>query len=185
MVEGLSEATNATFVDHKFSLSPLKVHFKWKKKYESFSPTVNLNIYYFSPNYLLVLARPTRPNWAVPERWPKSSTIDFAVKTFDCLLEKPLGVIARWPEGARSWTQTWTLPPDQWAVKILSALNPWINCVEVLNSFKVCWRYCNWCQHWVISNLLSQGCISTQRQGWGIKSLGDKQSRITMSAARP
>ena len=29
-----------------------------------------------------------------------------AVKTFDCLLEQAEGVIARWPAGARTWTQT-------------------------------------------------------------------------------
>ena len=35
---------------------------------------------------MLVLARQTRVR-AVPERGPKSSAIDFAVITFDCLLE--------------------------------------------------------------------------------------------------
>ena len=28
--------------------------------------------------------------------------------------------IARWPTGAQTWTQTWTLPPDQRGVKIFS-----------------------------------------------------------------
>ena len=30
----------------------------------------------------------------------------------------------RWLAGARTWTQTWTLPPDQWVVVVLSAPKP-------------------------------------------------------------
>ena len=29
-----------------------------------------------------------------------------------------------WSAGAWTWTQTWTLPPDQWVVEVLSALKP-------------------------------------------------------------
>ena len=32
--------------------------------------------------------------------------------------------IARWPAGAWTWTQTWTVPPDQRVVKVLSAPKP-------------------------------------------------------------
>ena len=60
---------------------------------------------------VFVLAHPNSPSC-------KSSTIDFAVKAFDHLLEKPSGVIARWPTGARTWTQTWTKLPDQRAVNV-------------------------------------------------------------------
>ena len=54
----------------------------------------------------------------MPERGAKSSAIDFAVKTFDYLVEfeSPAGVI-----GAGTWTQTRTLQPDQQGVKVLSA----------------------------------------------------------------
>ena len=38
-----------------------------------------------------------------------------------CLLEWHLGVITRWPGGAWTLTQTWTLPPDPCVVKVLSA----------------------------------------------------------------
>ena len=41
------------------------------------------------------LCSPVRPAQAVPERGPKSLAIDFAVKSFDCLLEQPSAVIAR------------------------------------------------------------------------------------------
>ena len=37
---------------------------------------------------------------AVPVSGPKSTAIDFAVKTFDCLLEQSSEVIARRPAGA-------------------------------------------------------------------------------------
>ena len=74
--------------------------------------------------YSLCLCLPVRPAQTVLEHCPKSLAIDFAVKTFDCLLEQPSGVIARWPAGARTWTQTWTLPPDQWVVVVLSAPKP-------------------------------------------------------------
>ena len=56
------------------------------------------------------------------------------------------GEIARWPAGAQTWTQTWTLPPDQLVVtwKVLSPPKPQQN-LWSLNSFEV--RY--WCQIWV------------------------------------
>ena len=34
------------------------------------------------------------------------------------------GEIARWPAGAQTWTLTWTLPPDQRVVKVLSPSKP-------------------------------------------------------------
>ena len=66
----------------------------------------------------------------VPERGPKCAAIESAVKTLDCLLEQASGVIARWPTGARTWTQTLTLPPDWRVVKIYLLQNPWISWVE-------------------------------------------------------
>ena len=56
----------------------------------------------------------------IPEGDPKSSAIqiNFAAKPFDCLL----GVMAIWSAGVLSWTQTWTVQPDQGVavVKVLS-----------------------------------------------------------------
>ena len=43
----------------------------------------------------LCLCLPVQPAQAVLECGPKSLAIDFVVKSFDCLLESPLGVIAR------------------------------------------------------------------------------------------
>ena len=54
-----------------------------------------------------------RSSYAVTECGPKSFVIDFAVKTFDCIiLEYPSGVIAKWPAAAQTWTQTLALQPD-------------------------------------------------------------------------
>ena len=72
--------------------------------------------------HVFVLARPThasragaRPqelgHWFCPfNLWLSSGT--------------SFGEIASWPAGARTWTQTWTLSPDQLDVKILSAQKP-------------------------------------------------------------
>ena len=54
---------------------------------------------------------------AAPRAWPLVLPSKPSI-----VLEQPLGVIARWPAGAQTWTQTWTLLPDQRAVKVLSAL---------------------------------------------------------------
>ena len=35
-----------------------------------------------------------------------SFNLAIEVKTFDCLVKYPLGVIARWQAGAQTWTQT-------------------------------------------------------------------------------
>ena len=65
----------------------------------------------------LFLCFPVWPAQAVQGHTPKSSGIDFAVKTFYCLLELTLGMIARWQGEAWTWAQTWTLPPDQLEIK--------------------------------------------------------------------
>ena len=49
----------------------------------------------------LCLLSPVQPAQAVLERGHKSSAIDFAVKTFDCLLEQPSGVIANKLQGLK------------------------------------------------------------------------------------
>ena len=78
----------------------------------------------------LCLCLPLQPAQAVLEPGPKSSDIDFEVKTFDFLLEQPSGVIARWLAGAQTWTQNITLPPDQRFVEIHLLLCPKINFLE-------------------------------------------------------
>ena len=57
----------------------------------------------------LYLCLPIQPAQAVPEHCSKSSAIDFAVKTFNYLIEYPSGVIARWLAGAWTWNQTWSV----------------------------------------------------------------------------
>ena len=47
----------------------------------------------------LCLCSPVRPAQAGPECEPKSLAVDFAIKTFDCLLEKLSGVIDRCLQG--------------------------------------------------------------------------------------
>ena len=71
----------------------------------------------------------------MPECCPKSSVTDFAVKTFNCLLEQPSGMIARWLAGAPIWTQTWSLQTDQRVVKVLSAPKSLNKPCGILNSF--------------------------------------------------
>ena len=71
---------------------------------------------------MFALARPTRqvgPAKAAPECGHKSLAIDSEVKTFDCLLEQHSEVMARSEEGASTFTQTRTLPPNQRVVKAL------------------------------------------------------------------
>ena len=46
---------------------------------------------------------------AVLECCPKSLAIDLSVKTFNFVSVTAFRSDARWPEGAKSWTQTWTL----------------------------------------------------------------------------
>ena len=61
---------------------------------------------------------------AVLERCHKSSAIDFAVKTFDCLLEQPSGVIANELQRLKLEIklQLCRLSPNQRVVEVLSAL---------------------------------------------------------------
>ena len=49
----------------------------------------------WSQKHSLFLCLPVQPSQAVPEHCLKSLALDFAVKTFDFLLEKPSEVIAR------------------------------------------------------------------------------------------
>ena len=65
-----------------------------------------------------MVARPTRPSCACAQlqelgRW-------FCPLNLRLLSGTAFGEIARWSAGAQTWTQTWTLPPDQRVVKILS-----------------------------------------------------------------
>ena len=66
----------------------------------------------------------------MPERCPKRSAIDFAVKTFDCLCEQPYWVISRWLAGAPTCIQIWTLMHEELVVKVVSASKSLINCME-------------------------------------------------------
>ena len=76
---------------------------------------------------VLCLCSPVRLAQAVPERCPKNLAIDFAFKSFDCLqdqIREWLPDDRHWSAGAWTWTLTWTLPPHQRVVEVLSALKP-------------------------------------------------------------
>ena len=73
----------------------------------------------------LCLCLPVCPAQAVPERDPKSSAFDLQSKTSIVFWNHSLSLLEWLPnglQGAQTWTQTWTLPPDQRVVKVLSAL---------------------------------------------------------------
>ena len=76
----------------------------------------------------------------MPDCYPKSSALDFAVKstlkTLDYFLEWPLAVFARWQAGTWTLTQMWTLLPDQQLVKVLSVLKSQNNMCEVWILFR-------------------------------------------------
>ena len=93
----------------------------------------------------LYFCLPVRPAQAVLYLCPKSIAIDFAVKPVTVVifwnsLHCPSGVIAKWQPGAQTGTQTWTLQPDQQAVKVISAPKS-LNKLCSLNSIYVCWRW--------------------------------------------
>ena len=68
---------------------------------------------------------------AVQESCPKSLVVDFCPLNLRLPSGTALGEIAR-PAGAQTCTQTWTLPPDQRVVEILSPLKP---------QHKLCWGW--------------------------------------------
>ena len=67
-----------------------------------------------------LLTRQSRPG-GVPERGSKSSAIDFCSQKLRLSSGIAFGVIPKWPAEDVIQTQTWSLSPDQRAVKILSA----------------------------------------------------------------
>ena len=72
----------------------------------------------------LCLCSPVRPPKlylsVAPRAWPLNLQSKPSIIFWNSLRDS--GVIARWPAGAWTWTQTWTLQPDQWVVMVLSAL---------------------------------------------------------------
>ena len=104
---------------------------------------------------------------AAPRAWP----LIFAVKTFNCLVEKPSRVTTRWQAGAWTWTQTWTLQPDQCVVYVLSTPKSqnklrwvWIlfKSVEKPTSTAVSWHQPDWCTLlvWYYGSKTLNGCQS-------------------------
>ena len=78
--------------------------------------------------------------WSLPQElghW-------FYSKTFDCFLKLPAWVIAIWPAGARTWTQTWNLQPDQPVANVLSDLKS----LNILGPPKMQ----NRSKQWILSN---------------------------------
>ena len=116
MIKRLSEAMGAALVGNNFLPIPLKFSFHMKKKLiglvaaqylQSIKAFLTLKLSQYRKSgstfsssepvaarsdcrrlgNALCLCSPVRPAQAVPERGPKSLAIDFAVKSFDCLLE--------------------------------------------------------------------------------------------------
>ena len=83
--------------------------FAWKKKcslrpkiYKALKPCWLLNWL----SYWVSIAREIACFAQASRSRPAATAADF-------------GEIARWPAGAQTWTQTWTLPPDQRVLKVL------------------------------------------------------------------
>ena len=55
--------------------------------------------------------------------WPKEFSHWFCTTTLGCPLGKSSILIARWLAGAQTWTQTWTLPPDQQVIIVFLLKN--------------------------------------------------------------
>ena len=89
-----------------------------------------------------VCARPPDPPMlcrsAAPRAWPLILQPNPSI-VFSNSLREWLPDDLHWSAGAWTWTQTWTLPPDQWVVEVLSAPKPQknvqINCVEFFFEF--------------------------------------------------
>ena len=157
----LSETMSADLVGNNFSPIPSKISFHMKTKWPVTARSLqSIKTFDFRTDSVLQICKscitfyssepvsagsdcrrlgnalglclPVQPVYAVPDCCLKGPAIHLAVKTLNYLLEYRSVVIARWPSGARPWTQTWTLPPDQLVVKVLSAhRNPRIICVEL------------------------------------------------------
>ena len=91
---------------------------------------------------------------------PKSSAIDLAFKTCCCLLEWQLAVNAKWQAAAWTWTQTWTLQPDQLVVMVLCSPKSWNKLLEL--GFSDYWR----CQNWAKKRLVSKAHATCQLEAY-------------------
>ena len=141
--------TTFALVGNSFLPIPSKFHFTWKIKWlvaarnlQRFKTfwTLELSQYHksgsmFSSSESLLLPAATasdyetpcvcaclsdqhKQSWrAAPRAWP------LILPSKPSNLQLPSGTafreIASWPAGAQTWTQTWTLPPDQRVVKVL------------------------------------------------------------------
>ena len=147
MTERFSQAMGAALVCNNFSQIPSKISFHMKQKsdwlqpeiYKALKPGWLLNWVSIACRYqqrllqtrkrhVFVLARQTSTSKA-GER-PQELGRWFFPLNFWLLSGTAFGEIARWPAGAWTWTQTWTVSPDQWVVQVYSLLYHSINCVE-------------------------------------------------------
>ena len=148
MIERFSEAMGAALVGNNFSPILWSFHFIWKKKSDSTRPeiykalnlicswteSVSQNGSMFSSSEPvavrskletpcvcelpeIVLACPTRASRTGEQ--PQELGRWFCPLNLRLPSGTAFGEIARWPAGARTWTQTWTVPPDQRVVKVL------------------------------------------------------------------
>ena len=116
LIERLSEAMGAALVGNNFSPIPSKFHFTWKKKWlvaarnlQSIKTLLTLELSQYRKSgsmfsssepvaassdssrlgNTLCLCLPVQPAQAELERDPKSLAVDFALWTFDYILEQP------------------------------------------------------------------------------------------------
>ena len=149
LIERLSEEMGAALVGNNFSPIPSKFSFQMKKKsnstrdsrpeiYKALKPCWLLNwvsiarVVACFPQASLSLPAVTaatckRPVLvlASPARASRAGVQPQELGSWFCPLNLRLpsgsafGEIARWPALAWTWTQTWTVPPDQRVVKVL------------------------------------------------------------------
>ena len=77
---------------------------------------------------VFVLARPTHASRAW--EWPQELGRWFRPLNRRLHYETAFGEIARWQARAQTWTQTWTVQPNQRVVRFYSLRNHSINCAE-------------------------------------------------------
>ena len=147
MIERFSEAMGAALVSNNFLQILWKFHFTWKQKrlvaarnLQSIKTLLALKVSQYRKSgsimmfslskpvaapataaYLetpCVCACPSDPHKqsrrAAPRAWSLICPLNLRLPSGTAY-----GEIARWPAGARTWTQNWTVPPDQRVVKVL------------------------------------------------------------------
>ena len=140
LIEGLSEAMGAALVGNNFSPIFILKKTKWlvaAQNLQSIKTLLTLELSQYCKSgsmfsssepvasssdwsrlgnalclYLPIMIRPAH---AVPESGSKSLAVSLNLRLHSVTAFRE---IARWQAGAQTWTQTWTLLPDQQVVKV-------------------------------------------------------------------